>query len=235
MAEIKVEKKKSVWPWILGILAVLLVLFLIWMFAEGDDDNMDDVEDDDIEQVEQYEIEENTDNEYPNNAVAAYLSYVDEERPEEIGEDPEATQEALLRLNAAVEEKANELRYDLDKDLKDPADTDGATTDAMRDPTQTSTDQNANIASAGEKVVNALEELQEMHFPELDDEVQELRDELNEISSNANAQTNEQAEEVLAFFNQAADVLREMEIDVDTTPSEREEWGEDTTGTNPNM
>ena len=51
MAEIKVEKKKPVWPWILLIAIIIGILF--YVFASDDtNDDVDDIDDtDDIEEL----------------------------------------------------------------------------------------------------------------------------------------------------------------------------------------
>lgn len=50
MAEIKVEKKKPVWPW---ILAALIILAIILYFVLNDNEAEDDLmEDDNMEEVE---------------------------------------------------------------------------------------------------------------------------------------------------------------------------------------
>lgn len=51
MAEIKVEKKKPVWPWILAALIILaIILYFVLNDNEGQDDM--DMEDDHMEEVE---------------------------------------------------------------------------------------------------------------------------------------------------------------------------------------
>ncbi len=52
MAEIKVEKKKPVWPWIL-LIAIIILGILFYVFAYDDtNDDVDDIDDtDDIEEL----------------------------------------------------------------------------------------------------------------------------------------------------------------------------------------
>ncbi|HET8753622.1 MAG TPA: hypothetical protein VFM59_04605 [Salinimicrobium sp.] len=56
MAEIEIEKKKPVWPWILLVLIILAILYFL-VFAD-DDNTADDVDDTNIEQVEEAPLEE---------------------------------------------------------------------------------------------------------------------------------------------------------------------------------
>lgn len=52
MAEIKVEKKKPVWPWILLIIIILGIVVYLFVYDDYNDevDDFDDV--DDIEEIE---------------------------------------------------------------------------------------------------------------------------------------------------------------------------------------
>ncbi len=51
MAEIKIEKKKPIWPWIILVLVILALLYFL-VFADDDDDK-DDMDDMNTEQVEE--------------------------------------------------------------------------------------------------------------------------------------------------------------------------------------
>ncbi|QED37277.1 hypothetical protein FK178_05915 [Antarcticibacterium arcticum] len=50
MAEIKIEKKKPVWPWILVGLIILGVIFFL-VFANEDEDNEYDTDDTELREV----------------------------------------------------------------------------------------------------------------------------------------------------------------------------------------
>ncbi|UJH91998.1 hypothetical protein LZ575_05060 [Antarcticibacterium sp. 1MA-6-2] len=50
MAEIKIEKKKPVWPWILLAL-IILGIILYFVFADNDNE-IDDVDENNTEQIE---------------------------------------------------------------------------------------------------------------------------------------------------------------------------------------
>lgn len=51
MAEIKIEKKKPVWPWILLGLIILGVI-LYFLLADERTDDIDDMDDDNIERID---------------------------------------------------------------------------------------------------------------------------------------------------------------------------------------
>ncbi|MBZ9729346.1 hypothetical protein LB467_06570 [Salegentibacter sp. JZCK2] len=54
MAEIKVEKKKPIWPWIL-LIAIIILGILFYVFAYDDNnDDVDDIDDtDDTDDIEE--------------------------------------------------------------------------------------------------------------------------------------------------------------------------------------
>lgn len=206
MAEIKVEKKKPIWPWIVGILAAILIIFLLFMFLddEGTDDDIEERDEQVEERIDPYETEDDRDMAYPESAVGSYLYYIDEEYPQRQDEDTEEySEEAMQKLAAAVEEKSMELQEEPDTELaelaEDSADTTAATGGTL------SIDE---IQREGEIIVNALADLQQNHYEELEDEIAELRSDLDEI--NQTTEGDEQAEAVDEFFQQAAEVLREM-------------------------
>lgn len=195
MAEIKVEKKKPIWPWIVGILAVLLIIFLLFIYMDDDNGTDEGIEERD-EQVEEsidpFETEDDRDLAYPENAVGNYLYYIDEEYPErEVEENEEYLQEAMQKLAEAVQEKSWDLQGESNEELDELAGN-SAETEIQRD---------------GDIIVNALADLQRRHYEGLDDEITELRSDLEEINQ---TEGEEQAEAIDNFFSQAAEVLREM-------------------------
>ncbi|MDX1470364.1 MAG: hypothetical protein R3213_02615 [Flavobacteriaceae bacterium] len=50
MAEIKIEKKKPIWPWILALLVIAAIVVFYFM---NNDDYDDDMEADDIEEIDE--------------------------------------------------------------------------------------------------------------------------------------------------------------------------------------
>ncbi|WP_372919889.1 hypothetical protein [Salegentibacter sp.] len=195
MAEIKVEKKKPIWPWIVGILAVLLIIFLLFTYMDDDngtDDSLEERDEQVEESIDPFETEDDRDLAYPENAVGQYLYYIDEEYPErEVEENEEFPQEAMQKLAEAVQERSWELEGETNQELEELAGN-SAETEIQRD---------------GDIIVNALADLQRRHYEGLEDEITELRSDLEEINQ---TEGEEQAEAIDDFFSQAAEVLREM-------------------------
>ncbi|MDT0647311.1 hypothetical protein RM545_11480 [Zunongwangia sp. F260] len=204
MAEIKVEKKKPIWPWIIAGLIVLVILY--FLFANGDDDEM-------IDETEQEQVidttsieEENTAN-WDNNrndtvgGVDGYLSYIGDES--RMGIDHEYTNNAIIYLMNAVQAKANELNVNIDADIEEIRQkAEKITQDPM------ATNHADKIKDAGSDLTNVIENLQEEQFPDLSQDVQEVKSAVQDIDGSV--LTLEQKDKVNKFFDEAGDVLNKM-------------------------
>ncbi|MCM4160628.1 hypothetical protein FHG64_18495 [Antarcticibacterium flavum] len=214
MAEIKIEKKKPIWPWILVGL-IILGIILYFLFA-GNDDDMDDMDDNRTEQVSDttYTDAQRRDNDNStmgwdetsrdtlnDDSVSNYLSHVGDR--ERMGVDHEYTNNALIHLIDAVEAKAAEVNMDIDKDLEEMRDEAEAITQNPQ-----ATNHADKIKETGNKIVDVLERMQEENFPNLSGDVEDVRTALQDIDSST--LTLEQKEEINSFFREAADVLRSM-------------------------
>ena len=221
MAEIKIEKKKPIWPWV--ILAILLALILYFVFAGGlddDDDYDDDVTTEQVSESDDYDdgnndedgyADENNNsansdkNNYGRNmsfaaAISAYTDYTDNDK---MGLDHEYSHGALSYLINAIDAKAKDLNVDVSADLEK----------ARQQADQTTTDpyevNHADlIKKSGSTIVNALETLQENSFPNLKNEVSEVAKDVEAIDKNAQALN--QKGSVNAFFESAEKVLMKM-------------------------
>lgn len=196
MAEIKIEKKTPVWPWILVALAIIAVIIYFVAFHD-DGENTED--------RRQQTTEEAADNRQvaPNNAtVAAYVSYIHDD-PDQMGLDHEFTNEALLKLTNATKAMADEIGYDIQKDM------DEVRTHAdkiTRDPYETS---HANsIRNAGESLARALQNMQQEAFPGLANEANQVKNAVTAIEPEE--LTLDQKEDVKNFFRESADLLEKM-------------------------
>ncbi len=193
MAEIKIEKKKPVWPWIVA--GIILVALIIFYFANDDDDQS-------VRNAEQ-ETEVSDTNEMDNTAVVAYVQFVDAEQGR-MGEDHEYTQQALQKLTEAVRELADEKGYDISADL-DQAEQ--AANEITNDASET--DHAEHIRNAADALTRAITNMQQEYYPDLQDNAQEL---MNTTESIDPAQlTLEQKEAVKSFFDQSAELIEEMD------------------------
>lgn len=108
MAEIKIEKKKPVWPW---IVLVLLALGLIWYFYMRNTDNRV-IDNDIVGQQVDTTVNENMDT---YSSLDLYSSFIADTT--KMGVDHEYSMDALNRLIDAVEEKSYTHNVDLTTDL----------------------------------------------------------------------------------------------------------------------
>lgn len=210
MAEIKIEKKKPVWPWILLAL-IILALILYFAFADGtdDDDGMDD--DFNTEQVEDVDSNStgyNNETEYADDTetmafgtmLTQYSNYIDDGK---MGIDHEYSNGALIYLLKAIEAKANDLNVDVSADINQAR---AYSEEVLEDPYEM--DHADLIKKSGKIVVNALQNLQRSKFPDLADEVAEVDQAVEEISKST--QTLNQKDTVNAFYESAETVLSNM-------------------------
>lgn len=210
MAEIKVEKKKPVWPWILLGL-IILGIILYFLFANGDD--VDDMDDMNTEQVTDttYQTTEDTDMDtatWDNDTAAVnsesvnrYITHVGD--TQRMGIEHEYTNNALTHLVNAVEYKAREQNVNIDTDLQEIK---NEAQNITQNPQ--ATDHANSIKNAGTKIADALEKIQQEKFPDLSQDVQEVRTAAQEIDTAT--LTLDQKDQINSFFNEAADVLRKM-------------------------
>ncbi len=212
MAEIKIEKKKPIWPWIILVLVILAILYFL-VFANDEEE----IEMDDTEQIEEevWEDEDEMttwDDETDTTAwdsdtlggtqdVSGYLTYISDKS--KMGVDHEYTNNALIWLMNAVQAKANEINYNIDADMQSVRQDAEA---IQKDPS--STNHAEMIKQAGTKLANILEKMQNENYPDLSNDVQEMKTAADNIQGSV--QTLEQKDQINTFFDEAADVLRKM-------------------------
>ena len=224
MAEIKIEKKKSVWPWIIGL---LLLALIIGFFMFNTDDDVDEIRtEDQVETVEGYDNSEGmnsandkndskyasgdrndkgytqTNDNASNNssALQQYKTYIDNPN---MGLDHEYSNQAIIALVEAVRETANKNDVNLNAEL------DKAKQYAEFIAKDPESKKHANkIKNSGLIIVNALETLQSQKFDGMNDEISEFKKTINSIEKDE--LTLNQKSEVKAYFNKAAEILTKM-------------------------
>ena len=197
MAEIKIEKKAPVWPWILAIIiiAALLLYFLVFNDDKGETVVVG-TERDTTEQVT--EDDQNITND---GAVAEYVQLITSDRA--MGLDHEYTNEAFESLRNAIEARAEQVGYDISADMEQIKDHRDHITN---DPYETT---HANhIRGAAMVLTNAMQNLQRAHFPNVTDKMEEVRKAADSID--ANTLTLEQKSAVKSFFDKSAELLQNM-------------------------
>jgi hypothetical protein len=206
MAEIKIEQKSPVWPWIL--VAILVIGVVAWLLMR-DDGGTDDQMATEPRQEQRSDAgtatraaeERRADGTMQTGAVQEYVSFVDNGR--EMGLDHEYTSAALERLQNAVRAKADQLNYDIQADLDRIDDHVGHITD---DPMETT---HANhIRSAADALSSAMRNMQKEHYPDLDQQARQVEQAASGIDPNT--LTLDQRDAVKGFFNSSAELLRNM-------------------------
>lgn len=202
MTEIKIEKKKQVWPWMLLGLAIAAVLIYFLGFYDNDHDNKEMNEVTELselkgpEETDLISVKEN------NNTVAAYVNFVDADQ-NKMSLDHEFTNDALLKLTEATYAIAGEIGYDVQADLEQVKEY------ANRVDNEPFVTTHANsIRKAGDILTNALQNIQKSKYPGLTNEVEELKNAT--IAINPDILTLNQKKEVKAFFSKAANLLQKM-------------------------
>ena len=215
MAEIKIEKKQPVWPWILLGLIILGVI-LYFLLADNNTDDMDDMEDD-IESVDTtYQTSQAGDrststwpddeNKTPsptanNESVNTYLSHVG--NTSRMGVEHEYTNNALLHLINAVDYKAQEQNVNIQTDLTEIRNDARAITQNPQ-----ATNHAGHIRTTATKLAVAMEKIQKEKFPNLSQDITDVKTAAEGIDTSA--LTLDQKDKINLFFNEAADVLRKM-------------------------
>jgi hypothetical protein len=198
MTEIKIEKKKPIWPWLL--LVVLIAVLLIWLLAgrNGQDGDRTPVTAD----VERAKEAIDPAAEQRDKVVADFLTFVEEDG-DRMGLDHVYTSEAMVKLTEAIRAVAGRHDYEI------KAGVDVVTEDVNVITDDRQEDVHANrLKNASGVLTDALQEIQQEFYPDLAGEVAELRSASDSIRGEVLLLN--QRDEVKSYFEQAAEVLRNM-------------------------
>jgi len=191
MAEIKIEKKSSIWLWLL--LAFIVIAGIVAYFAltkTGDDEP----------QSTPVATNDTTSNNM-SSPVAEYIHFVNNGRS--MGLDHDYTNGALLRLTAAINAKAQQTGYDVSVDIdkvKEHADR------ITQDPFETT--HARSIRKAADILSDAMQNMQQAKYPNLTNELNKVRTAANNI--NPDVLTLDQRDAVKSFFQESAELLQNM-------------------------
>ena len=114
MAEIKIEKKKPIWPWILALLVLALIIYFLFfknttVIKNETNTNRDTIVDRTEMQDDQYIDDNLTD-------VAAFVAFVKNDDGK-MTLDHEYSHNALTKLIDATEEISSKVNFDSKMDL----------------------------------------------------------------------------------------------------------------------
>ncbi len=195
MAEIKIEKKKQVWPWLLAgiVIATLIVYFLVFRDS-GKNTEAEDTTN--TNQPDLLGVKEN------NSTVAAFVNFVENDTTK-MGLDHAYTNEALLKLMDATKAIAGEVGFEVQADLEKVRDYANMIT---KDPYETT--HADNIRKADDILTNVLQSIQKAKYPSLAGEVEELKRASELIKPEV--LTLDQKDAVKNYFVKASDLLQKM-------------------------
>ncbi len=194
MTEIKIEKKKPVWPWLLLLLGI--IAFVVWFFVyrNDTDENKEPLETED--NTELIDVQEN------NNTVADYVTFINADT-NTMSLDHEFTSEAFSKLINAVEAMANEIDFDVKADIDKAK---RLSEEITNDPVVTN--HADKIRKAAVVVSNAMYNMQQAKYPGLSAEASDVSSAASAI--NPETLTLDQRDAVKSFFRKSADLLNKM-------------------------
>jgi len=201
MAEIKIEQKKQNWPWmIVGLVIVAILVYYIGFRNNNDSNTIEEVTETNyvslVNESGLLGVKEN------NSTVAAFVSFVENDRNSD-SLNLAYINEAFLKLTAATNAMAGEIGYNVQADLEKVKE---STILIDNEPFDTSSAK--NIRNAADNSTTALQNIQQAKYPDLTDEVDELKSASAAISPLE--LTLEQKDAVKNYFAKAANLLQKM-------------------------
>ncbi len=199
MAEIKIEQKKLVWPWVIFGLFIAALLVYLLAFRDKGTNTATGTEADYITNTSDaglLGVKEN------NGTVAAYVNFV-EDNKQKMSLDHAYTNEALLKLIEATNAMANEVEYDVRADIEKAREYEKM---ILVDPFETT--HADNIRKADDILTQVLQNIQKSKYPSLTIEVEELKRAAASIKPGV--LTLDQKDAVKNYFAKAADLLQKM-------------------------
>lgn len=190
MAEIKIEKKKTIWPWVLlGLVIVALAAYFLF-FKEKNNDTI-------ALRGDETHVTASS-----QNAVDDYIGFVEKDTTD-MSLDHEYTHDALVKLVNATEETANKNDVNVTDNLSKVR-----TLAEKITQNENSTTHADAIKEAATISSNALITIQQAKFPDLQSDVEDLMVDAKDVD--ASDLTLDQKGTVKGFFKSAAEVLKKM-------------------------
>ena len=191
MAEIKIEKKAPVWPWILGI---LLVAGIAYYFMTRDEDTVVETEETTVITTNNANEDQTTESQ---DAIAAYVSFIDNP---DMDLEHTYTSEALHKLIEATRSAAQSNSVDIEANLR----TANEKADEMTKNPQ-SMEHPDVLKEAAENIAGALKTIQTEKFTSLNEQYNDVEKAVEKID--VKKETLQQKDAVKDFFDKAATLL----------------------------
>jgi hypothetical protein len=200
MAEIKIEKKQPVWPWILGLLVVAALIYLLFFNDSTAVIDNNNTTNDTI--VDRNELQDNTDLDENFSDVAAFVTFIKNDDGK-MTLDHDYSHSTLTKLIDATEEVA--LLNDFDAKV----DFDKARQLADEITTNPEVGNHADfIKEATSRISTVLQNLQAANFPDLKAEADQAK--MTSDAINVQELALNQKESIKGFYDAAADLLEKM-------------------------
>lgn len=206
MAEIKIEKKKPWWPWILALLIILAVVAYFLFYSDEkliDDDVSIESEEAIGNQVQEGFNATNVDPAHTKSDLETteYTSFIGDRS--KLGTDVEYTKDALVQLSNAVRQAAVEHGIETDGRLER---VENSAKNIQKDGDSLLLAQ--QIKNVGGEIAQIIGALQEKEYPELAEASEKIKRAVGSIVPNQ--QIDEQKEQINVFFDACGDALKEM-------------------------
>lgn len=195
MAEIKIEKKTPIWPFLLAGL-IIIGLIVYFLGVKGDKENTAPIVVTETNDSNLIDVKED------NSKVAEYVYFI-KNMNDSMTLDHTFSNIALLKLISATEAISNEVDFDVKADLDKAKDLAGQITENPNE-----TNHVDKIKKASEIITNALQNIQQSKYSGLSNDIAEVR--IASESIKPEVLTLDQKVEVKAFFGKAADLLEKM-------------------------
>lgn len=195
MAEIKIEKKNPIWPWIL--VGVIILALILYFFVFKDQNNS--LFGNDGKDTTSMGMENQNNND---DAVMAYINFIKADT-NSMSLNHEYSQEALTKLANATEAISNKTGVDVKANLDEVK----QLSQSIKENPSVSTHAD-NIKRASIIIATALGTIQKAKFGDLSAESDQLMDDAKTVEEND--LTLDQKNTVKTFYNTAADLLQKM-------------------------
>ena len=205
MAEIRIEKKKPVWPWVLlAIIVVGVILFFLLrdydtndsdMNTNADTEELDQMDNEDMNTAawKKDSLQSDYDRTGKRTSDSAYIG--DNSR---LGRDSTYTSSAFTQLITAVEMRAMQKNIDLSADFREMKNQAQQLSLNMKEP---------SMKELSTKISDVFQNIQEKEYPTLQQEVQDLKDQAQEIGASESFDDNGHLKD---FFRKASQLLQKM-------------------------
>lgn len=200
MTEIKIEKKKQGWPWLLVALMIVFILVYLVLknnFIDKPDSTIsEETFNEGINSKNLLDVKEN------NRSVEAYVSFIKEDSGK-VSVDFAYTKEAFLKLTTASKAMAEEIGYNIQADLEMLTESVKLINDELFETSLAN-----NIRNAADYSALALQNMQLARYSWLTEEVNELKSASTAIQPEV--LISQQKDAIINYFEKASDLLEKM-------------------------